>query len=188
MNTNADKSLILWSTLQKGNVQALGDLYDFYIDDLFTYGIQISVDKELVMDCIHDLFLSLYKYRENLANTTNVKYYLLYSLKTTIIRKQKLQARFPSEISEFEKSEDNTIEESLIATDFENERNYKLSKALTSLSKKQRKCLKLRFTENQSYDDIATTLHISVNSARTLVYRAIKALRAHINMLIILFL
>ncbi len=177
-------SLRLWSTLQKGNVQALGELYDLYIDELFTYGIQISPDKDLVMDCIHDLFLTIYKYKENLADTTNVTYYLLYSLKTTIIRKQKADSRYPTEINEFQKSEDNTIEESLIATDLENERNFKLSKAIATLSKKQRRCLKLRFTENQSYDDIAETLHISVNSSRTLVYRAIKTLRIQMGMLI----
>jgi RNA polymerase sigma-70 factor (ECF subfamily) len=79
--------IILWSKLKDGNSAAIGSLYDKYVDELFRYGIQFTADKSKVMDCIHDLFLNLFKYRKNLAHTKNIKYYLLRSLKNEILKK-----------------------------------------------------------------------------------------------------
>ena len=56
-----NREVVLWCKLKKGDIGAFGDLYELFIDDLFTYGIQFSQDKHYVMDCIHDLFLDLYK-------------------------------------------------------------------------------------------------------------------------------
>ena len=77
----------LWMEIKKGDLKALGHLYDLYINVLFSYGIKHSKDKEHVMDCIHDLFLDLYKYKEKLTCTDNVKYYLFASLKRKINKK-----------------------------------------------------------------------------------------------------
>jgi RNA polymerase sigma-70 factor (ECF subfamily) len=71
----------------------------------------------------------------------------------------------------------NSIEDEIIETEFINERNYKLSTAINSLSKKQRKGLFLRFTEERDYEAVAQIMNVSVQTSRTLVYRAIKALR-----------
>ena len=80
---------LLWTKLKSGDINAIGDIYELFIDDLFTYGIQLSDDKDFVMDCIHDLFLDLYKYKKNLSMTDNIKYYLLRSLKNKIFKKRK---------------------------------------------------------------------------------------------------
>ena len=76
-----ERDLILWYKIKRGEIAALGELYDVYIDTLFPYGVSMSSDKVLVMDSIHDLFLDLYKYREKLADCPQVKFYLLKSLK-----------------------------------------------------------------------------------------------------------
>ena len=74
----------MWVDLKKGNKIALGKLYDIYIDSLFAFGIQNSQDRSFVMDCIHDLFLDLYKYRSTIKITDNSKNYLFKSLKRKI--------------------------------------------------------------------------------------------------------
>ena len=74
----------IWVDLKKGNKIALGKLYDIYIDSLFAFGIQNSQDRSFVMDCIHDLFLDLYKYRSTIKITDNSKNYLFKSLKRKI--------------------------------------------------------------------------------------------------------
>lgn len=179
----------LWAKLQQGDLDALGKLYDAFSDDLFTYGMQFTPDKAVVMDGIHDVFLNLYKYRKNLAKTDAVDYYLMRSLKNTILKKCQSQLReVPSEIPQTLAHCQASVEQGLIENEIKNERSYKLTRAMSSLSKKQRKSLFLRFTENHSYEEIAEIMQISVASSRTTIYRAIKSLRKQMHLFFTFFL
>lgn len=169
---------MLWTKLKSGDVGAMGDLYDLYVDELFAYGMQFSSNKSHVMDAVHDLFLNLYKYRQNLADTNNVTFYLFRSLKNNLLKTKTQNLSFISFSVEEEWFHfDSSIEDDLCAQEFENERAYKLAKAITTLSKKQRKALFLRFTEERSYEEVATIMNVSIQTSRTLIYRAIKTLR-----------
>lgn len=179
-----DKEFIFWQKLKAGHVDALGELYDIFIDDLFCYGMQLSKDKNYVMDCIHDLFLNLYKYRKNLATTDNVKYYLLRSLKNQILKQSKNKTSIFDEGLQ-QKNYSHSIEEQIITSEISNERAHKLSKAINLLSKKQRKGLLLRFTEELSYEEIASIMEVSVQTSRTIIYRAIKVLRQNMALIIL---
>jgi RNA polymerase sigma-70 factor (ECF subfamily) len=181
----------LWAELKAGNTDALGGLYDLYIDELFSYGMQFCADRTQVMDSIHDVFLNLYKYRKNIANADQVKYYLFRSLKNQIINSSKRVYT----LNNFAANDDlqyrdfsNSIEDQIIETELSNERTYKLSKAINLLSKKQRKGLFLRFTEERDYEEIAEIMNVSVQTSRTLIYRAIKTLRGNMTTLLILLL
>ncbi len=189
METEHTKSLKLWAKLQEGNLESLGVLYDIYIDELFLYGLQFSKDKNVVMDSIHDLFLNLYKYRKNLASTDRVDFYLMRSLKNIILKRIQI-ARRESAINDQENipAFQNCVEEGIIANEWEVERSQKLKLALKALSKRQRKGLKLRFTENNSYEEIAERMNVSVPSSRTIIYRAIKTLRKEMQYFILVYL
>lgn len=178
----------MWTKLKDGDVRAMGDLYDIYVDELFAYGMQFSRDKNHVMDAIHDLFLNLYKYRKKLASTDNVTFYLFRSLKNNILKVEKRNYAFvPFPYEKEEKSGESSIEDLICAEEFKNERAYKLAKAITLLSKKQRKALFLRFTEERSYEDIAAIMNVSIQTARTIIYRAVKILRKQLFTWIIFF-
>lgn len=177
-----DKDAILWTKFKDGDIEALGRLYDLFLDDLFTYGMQFSQDKPYVMDCIHDLFLNLYKYRNTINLTDNVGYYLAKSLKNQILKKPKNSFKpLPFSLDE---NACGSHEDDLIANEFITEREFKLVKAINSLSKKQRQGLKLRFTEEKTYEEIAELMNISVQTSRTIIYRAIKILRKNLTVFI----
>lgn len=191
MKSKRDTDLALWAKLKNGNVVALGDLYDLYIDDLFSYGLQYSSDKAKVMDSIHDVFLNLYKYRKNLAETNHVKYYLLRSLKNQILKQPKSKSISQTiALHENLKLVDysSSIEDQIIAEELNNDRVYQLTKAMRLLSKKQRQGLLLRFTEERDYEDISRIMNVSVQTSRTLIYRAIKALRKNMLMVFLFLL
>ncbi len=182
-STSSNNEEIVWRKLICGDKQALGKLYDQYIDILFSYGMYHSKDRGYVMDCIHDLFLDLYKYRKNLSLTTNVKYYLIKSLKRKINKKYKTTDT-PVSMKEFlfllegnSKNYAISCEEEIIKTEQASETNTNLKKALKTLTKKQRQVLFLRFNENRTYEDISAIMGISIETARTSIYRAIKTLR-----------
>lgn len=182
--------IILWSKLKDGNSAAIGSLYDKYVDELFRYGIQFTADKSKVMDCIHDLFLNLFKYRKNLAHTKNIKYYLLRSLKNEILKKT--TANFILNSIAFndnvqDKDFYTSIEDDLIAEEIVDDRAFQLNQALNSLTIKQRHVLFLRFNEEKKYIEIAEILGVSVETSRTIIYRAIKTLRKSMLFIISVF-
>ncbi|MEP2688900.1 MAG: sigma-70 family RNA polymerase sigma factor [Maribacter dokdonensis] len=173
---------VIWKKLIDGDESALGDLYNIYVDCLFSYGINCTKDRTYVMDCIHDLFVDLFKYRENLTMTDNVKYYLFKSLKRKINRKYATKTISISEEYQYSLHQDtrnytNSCEEDIIRTERLTEKRMILANALESLTKKQRKGLFLRFNQDKSYEEISEIMEVSVQTARTIVYRALKALR-----------
>lgn len=182
---------VIWSRLKSGDKEALGELYDVYIDELLLYGISISNDKSQVMDSIHDLFVDLHHYRSNLADTDNVKYYLFTSLKRKIFKKNKKKNRFIEtdylSTSYSFKSHSKSVEENIIFSETVREKNLGLIRKLDLLTKKQRKGISLRFDQERSYKEIAQILDISVASARTTIYRAIKVLREASSILLFFF-
>ena len=175
---NVKKDIDLWNQIRKGDAQAYNELYDRYIDSLFTFGIQYTNDETLVQDAIHDIFIELHRYRKTVAEQVQVKSYLFKSLHNDILRKLKMRSKtvllddFTEDINETE-----SVEEQLILGEITMMKNAKLELALNSLTEKQRYALNLRFTEDLSYEEISSALNISLESCRTLIYRSLKDLR-----------
>ncbi|RKR12021.1 RNA polymerase sigma factor (sigma-70 family) [Flavobacterium sp. 90] len=175
---NVKKDIDLWSQIKKGDVDAYHKLYDRYVDLLYTFGINYTNDEALVQDAIHDIFVDLYRYRKNLADEVIVKSYLFKSIQRDIFKKLKSQTkvvRLDSVAEGIYKTD--SAEDELISSETTFTKHANLALALTSLSKKQRQALHLRFTEDQSYEEISSTLEITLESCRTLIYRALKELR-----------
>jgi RNA polymerase sigma-70 factor (ECF subfamily) len=172
---------IIWANFKKGDKIALGKLYDKYIDVLFIFGIQNSQDRSFVMDCIHDLFLDLYKYRENILITDNAKNYLFKSLKRKINKRYSRKSSPKSEefISSQNKNHIDSCEKDMIINERRLEKTAALKNALSTLTANQRECLFLRFNQEKTYEEISFIMGVSIQSARTSIYRAIKSLRHH---------
>ncbi len=171
----------LWMDFRKGEPEAFLRLYDDYVDVLFLFGKNYSKDSEFVKDCIHDLFLDLYKYREHLSDIHSIRFYLYSSLKRKIIKEQKkrdVSVLSDSPMSLLEDQEESpAFEFTLIQQEESDENNRLLMKAWEELSEHQQKILFLRFNQELSYPEIANLFQISVESVRTMVYRSIKILR-----------
>ncbi len=56
-------------------------VYNLYVDDLFTYGTYLGFNGEVVKDAIHDIFVKITIDRDILNDVSNIKFYLLRSLK-----------------------------------------------------------------------------------------------------------
>tara|TARA_B110000503_G_scaffold19286_1_gene28666 strand:+ start:413 stop:1075 length:663 start_codon:yes stop_codon:yes gene_type:complete len=172
----------IWANFKKGDKAALGKLYDKYVDVLFAFGIQNSQDRSFVMDCIHDLFLDLYKYRTNILITDNAKNYLFKSLKRKINKKYSIKItpeseEFINHKNKIYKNHTDSCEKNIIINDEKLEKRTALENALCSLTSKQREYLFLRFNQEKTYEEISFIMDVSIQSARTNIYRAIKSLR-----------
>jgi DNA-directed RNA polymerase specialized sigma24 family protein len=74
----------LWINFLDGDDSAYAALYKKHIDSLFAYGMCFTPNRELVKDCVHDVFVKIYQNRKHLHPVDNVKVYLFISLKNSL--------------------------------------------------------------------------------------------------------
>ena len=60
----------LLASFQAGNMAAFSQLYNLHINVLFNYGLKLTIDKELLKDCIHDIFVKLYTKKDEVSIST----------------------------------------------------------------------------------------------------------------------
>ena len=72
-----------------GDRFAFSEIYEEFADVLFAYGVKITNDRELVKDCIQDLFFNIYRYNIKLQQPEYLEFYLFRSLKNDLIHKVK---------------------------------------------------------------------------------------------------
>ena len=81
-----DPDIQNWDGLRKGNAHSLEWIYSRYFRLLYNYGRKVSAESKSVEDAIHDVFVDLWRFRENLSPTTSVRFYLYRSLRRRLVR------------------------------------------------------------------------------------------------------
>lgn len=172
----------LLTSFQSGNMAAFSQIYDLHINLLFNYRSKLTVDKELLKDCIHDVFVKLYIKRSELGVIDNLKSYLLISLRNKLC--DELRRRmYMSDVAVEELNaassvniEDDYLEEEKQKKDFLLVRNL-----LEQLSPRQRKALTLYYIEERKYEDICAIMNMNYQSVRNLMHRGLTKLRSLVN-------
>ncbi len=183
MQNQLNKDHLLWKSFRSGDDKAFYELYDQYSDALYSFGMQFCKDPGFVKDCIHDLFLDLHKYRKQLRPTDSIQFYLFRALRR-IIHRQKLKnslLNMDHNIEKILRSHAPASEEALIHSETQQANLDLLANAVSQLTKVQQRALFLKFEQDLDYTEIAILLNISVESARTNMYRALKALRKSLS-------
>lgn len=175
-----DQDQLLWDEFREGCDRAFAMLYQKTFMDLYQYGLKISPQKELVKDCIHDLYVDLWNKKEELKPVDNIKGYLLVALKRRLVnhfnRSKKIR---PQGMTLEDKNIPISIcrEREIIEHQSLKEQKDRIFAALEMLTKRQRKALHLKFYHNYSNQEIAKELALDINSTYNLVSKAVKRLR-----------
>jgi len=172
----------LWRNFKAGDLSAYSLIYRKYFFVLFSYGKKISSDKELIRDCIQDLFIKIWNNRENLSDTTSVKYYLFTSLKHKLLdalASPSQRLRSDEEVMDFE-----TIDDSQLNDDSSFSQKERILKAIDKLSKHQQKVLDLKFYKNKSNHEIAHELGITVQSVYNAVFKTLRIIRKQLQLVL----
>ncbi|MBA4299706.1 RNA polymerase sigma factor, sigma-70 family [Algoriphagus alkaliphilus] len=173
----------LWLQLKRGEKGGLAGIYSKYSSDLFRYGMAVKPNRSFIKDCIQELFIDLWKYRDTLSQTDNVRVYLIRCLSNRInkeiTREKKLISE--SEISAFETVfMEESVEDRLIDFQRDQDLHTKLKKGLEKLPARQREVIQLIFFEKQGYEESSKIMGINVDSCYTLAWKAIKSLKKSI--------
>ena len=160
----------LLASFQAGNL---------HINVLFNYGLKLTIDKELLKDCIHDIFVKLYTKKDELGTIDNLRSYLFISLKNKLC--DELRRRMYMS--------DTAVEEVSISTPTDVEDDYMeeeqrknefslVRRLLDQLSPRQREALTLYYIEEKKYEDICEIMNMNYQSVRNLMHRGLTKLRS----------
>jgi RNA polymerase sigma factor (sigma-70 family) len=173
----------LWMDFKRGDVNAYAVIYRKYFFVLFSYGKKLNPDHELVKDCIQELFIKIWNNRDNLSETTAIKYYLFTALKRKL-----LDAMRRPHIGV---SSDGDEAASIVDIEDQPEedvspRKESVSKALNRLSQHQQMILDMKFQKNLSNKEIADELGIGIQSVYNAVFKALRSIRKHLSTLTVI--
>jgi RNA polymerase sigma factor (sigma-70 family) len=170
----------LWSNMTRGNPDAFLTIYEDHYQSLFSYGFSLTADRELVKDCIQELFTEIWKTRNKLnASVNNIRSYLFTWLRRKIFHELSRLSGIHHSNSLIEDSLTNVLpyEDLLIAFQQTEEDKLNLQLALKKLSKGQLEVIRLKYFENLNYAQIAARTTLSVRTIYNLIYEALGHLR-----------
>lgn len=177
-----------WEQFKQGDKAALGRIFQAHIKVLYTYGNRFSSDKQLVEDCIQDLFLEIWTRRANLGETDSIRRYLMGSLRRKIIRKLQRHDKQLSREPDWENYDfelEFTQEHVWIEAEQSEEKKQKLKKAQASLSEREREAIYLKYYAGLAYEQIGEIMQINYQSTRNLIHRALKRMREALILILI---
>lgn len=178
IESDNNEELIAWKEFLKGDDRAFIYFYKKYIHALFTYGMCFTVDRELVKDCIQELFVKLYSHRSHWKETENVKLYLFKALKNTLFNAFRKDQPFDSlEDVSLTCSTNSTIEDSLIEDEQEQLRKAKVVHVLELLTPHQKEAIYYRYMEEMGLEEIGIMMNMNYQSVQNLLQRAIRKMR-----------
>jgi RNA polymerase sigma factor (sigma-70 family) len=156
------------------------ELYDKTIDNLFAFGEKFTNDREMIKDCIQDVFVKLYTKKNELDTVINIESYLYVSLRN----------RINDEFRHNNHTYENEINDNNIKTLFDEsdafnlecieekrKKTDKLNEFVKCLSPRQQQIIHLYYIEQRKYDDICRIMGINYQSVRNLMHRSLLKLR-----------
>ncbi|KAA0994250.1 sigma-70 family RNA polymerase sigma factor [Dyadobacter sp. UC 10] len=170
----------LWLAYRHGDNKALGILAERYFTTLKRYGLKFMVDEAIVDDCIQDLFLDLWQNRHKINQTPSVKFYLLKSVRNSILEHLRYQQRFASDDSlpwDSGLPEQFNAESLLIEQETLDSLVQQINAQMATLPKREREALYLRYFENLSVTEIAAIMGVNRQSVSNFLQKALSRIR-----------
>ncbi len=169
----------LLSLLQSGDINAFSRLYDLHVNMLFNYGCKLTTDKELLKDCIHDVFIKIYNKRMDLGEIANLKSYLFISLKNKLCDESRKRTNYSDlQVEDLNSVATENVENDYISLEMESVSNEKVKYLLNQLPPRQKEALTLYYIEEKKYEDICMLMDMNYQSVRNLIHRGILKLRS----------
>jgi RNA polymerase sigma factor (sigma-70 family) len=176
---------MLWKEMKEGNEFAFNELFERNSSILFQYGLTIIRERELIKDCIQDLFIALWLNRRNIGLARSVRYYLFFSLRRLLLKKSaKSRILLGLEIFQNRSSPDTQLamivdahDQSVVKKEIALQREAMLAREVVSLPIRQREIIFLRFYQELEYKEIEEIMNLNNQAVRNILCKALKSLR-----------
>ena len=154
-------------------------IYNTFYDDLYRFGLRLSMNTDMTKDGIQEVFTDLWAKRHKISHIVNVKGYLLKHLSRVIyaaIKKDEKNKKI-DQLFDLQNKIIFNYENRLLDNHEDPVDKAKLLNAVQSLSKRKQEIIRLRFLEGYDYEEIASITSLKYNTVYNLSHKAIKALR-----------
>ena len=178
-NKNIPDDELLWNSMLSGSESAYNLLYERYAKRLIVQGMQFTRDRELIKDCVHDLFVKIYKNRAGLKPVDNLKMYLFVGLRNSVITataKRKKCFETSDKRVEHPAPESNSTEDEFIDRETRDTDIRRIAGVLAKLTARQREVVLYRFYENMNLEEISVLMGMNRQSVQNLLQRTLKSL------------
>ncbi|MDQ1086696.1 RNA polymerase sigma factor [Siphonobacter sp. SORGH_AS_1065] len=181
----------LWLAFKQGELKAFEQIYRNHFSMLLSYGKRISSDVEMVEDAIQDVYVELWKRRENLKSLHTIKFYLFRVLRNRLYNLRQADLQIPQEDIDFPEDQipdyfSPSIEANLIEEESTTFQNARLKQAISDLPARQKEAVLLAFYDDFSTEEIAGIMGINQQSVNNHLNRAYTSLRKLLSDSIIL--
>lgn len=172
-----------WQSFKNGNAISFEYLYKTYSPGLYNYGAKFTKDKDLIKECIQDLFVSLWIKRSSIGNPEHIRNYLYKSFRHSIFKRafQLQKNEIYEETENYSFNVVLNIEETIIDRENQTKVSEQLGIAMNKLTSRQKEAIFLRFYEHLSYEEIAEIMGISVKASYKLMARSLNYLRENLS-------
>jgi RNA polymerase sigma factor (sigma-70 family) len=169
-----------WNAMRHGDALSFKWIYVRYFQSLYAYGKKIGVSEKALQDSIHDVFVDLWFYHENLAEIQSVKLYLYRSWRRKVNRHISGQALIDSIealLNDHPAFEDADVQIEDACHERSDLRAQSLRRLANDLAPRQYEALVLRCYDEFSCKEIADILDTNEELATTLVQQGLDQLK-----------
>lgn len=174
--------LDLWKLFLEGDKEALSVFYRHNYRKLYSYGISLGMDSELIDDIIQELFVKLYTRPQLIKDFSTIQAFLYAAVRNAFVNHEKQRKKYLY-LDEFENFELPYFVENTQIEDEEELKalKEKIHRIINSLTPRQKEIIYLRFLHQKEYEEIARIMDMSEQAARNLTYRAMEKIRKENN-------
>lgn len=173
---------LLWKRFLEGDSSAYSHIYNQTVQELFRFGLLYTSDRELVKDCIQDVFVKIYTNRAKLGPTDNIIAYLTVALKNTLFNAlTKTSGALPLGEENMEEEPDeehySTPETIYINKEQEKQVHTTVHSMMSVLTDRQREIIYYRYIRDMSIDEISKATDMNYQSVSNSIQRALARIR-----------
>ncbi|HWW37871.1 RNA polymerase sigma-70 factor [Pedobacter sp.] len=172
----------LAAKLSQQDKAALEEIYLRHWAGLYDYARKLIRDQQAAEDLVQDLFASLLANMDRITITSSLQSYLYNAIRNRVIKayyKDQNRAKYVASLKDF-------IDTGQCATDelvLEREMRQRIEAAIATFPPKMREVYEMSRTENITRKEIAKATHVSENTVKTQMTRALKILRSKLTAL-----
>lgn len=159
-----------------GDVEAFRALFEKYKKTVFSYALAVVQKKSVADEITHEVFLRLYRTRENYADVAKFKTALWTLVRqcTSDQWKTKSEAQIASDVTlvPLDEHDEASLSAETERLAMDSATRGSIEKGMGSLSPIQREALCLRAFADQTYAEMAETLSLSVGAVKALLIGA----------------
>lgn len=177
--TQRARTQTLLTEFSKGSDAAFAELYDMYVQPLYTYGLRMTHNEELLKDCIQEVFLKVYSKRSEQTVIKNFASYLVISMKNRLL--DAFRHRSFCSDNEVEcysgRAADCDVEQGYLLIEDEQMQFHQVAALMQCLTPRQREAITLYYLEGRKYPEVCERMQMNYHSVRNLMHRGMLKLR-----------